>query len=126
MVDVLLYLITATSTVENQDTEAETNLIVSRNENGEKQKIDPETGLILSKGWKSVKAHCVTCHSIKLVTQNRMSRKGWLESIRWMQKEHGLWPLREEEQVILNYLSKNYGIPDKEKGSRRKKLIIDH
>ena len=52
---------------------------------------------------------CVACHSLKLVTQNRADREGWLAMIRWMQEKQGLWPLGPNEEVILDYLSTHYG-----------------
>ncbi len=52
---------------------------------------------------------CIPCHSLKLVTQNRADREGWLSMIRWMQAKQGLWPLGENEDKILDYLSTYYG-----------------
>ena len=52
---------------------------------------------------------CVVCHSLQLVTQNRADREGWLAMIRWMQEKQGLWPLGENEDKILDYLSTYYG-----------------
>ncbi|MDU0356182.1 hypothetical protein RS130_21930 [Paraglaciecola aquimarina] len=70
--------------------------------------IDPVTGLIIDKNFELVKAHCTACHSGKLVSQNKMSRQGWLSAIRWMQKTQGLWPLGEAEPIILDYLEAHY------------------
>ena len=55
-----------------------------------------------------VQAHCTGCHSAALITQNRLTRQGWLDTIRWMQEKQGLWPLGEQETVILDYLEKYY------------------
>ena len=72
--------------------------------------IDKVTGLIMDKGFEKVKANCTVCHSVKLVTQNRLDRKGWLEVIRWMQETKGLWQFDPEtEKEILDYLSTHYG-----------------
>jgi hypothetical protein len=71
--------------------------------------LDSETGLIIDPGYAHIKAHCIACHSPKLVVQNRMSWETWLETIRWMQKKQGLWPLGAAEKPILDYLAKNYG-----------------
>lgn len=65
--------------------------------------------LIEDAGAELVKAHCIACHSLQLVTQHRMSRSGWLETIRYMQKNHNLWPLGEHEGPVLDYLASNYG-----------------
>ena len=55
-----------------------------------------------------VVGHCSACHSLAIVTQNRMSREGWADTIRWMQESQGLWPLGDAEPLILDYLSKHY------------------
>ncbi len=80
---------------------------------------DVATGLIIDEGFEIVKTTCTACHSAELVTQNRATREGWLSMIRWMQQEQGLWLLGDNEQVILDYLEKNYA-PDKQ--GRRKAL----
>ena len=71
--------------------------------------IDVESGLIYDEGYELVKMQCANCHSLELVTQNRASRAGWEENIRWMQETQGLWDLGDLEAPILDYLSKNYG-----------------
>ena len=64
-------------------------------------------------GRALVIANCTACHSGKLVQQNRATRDGWLEMIRWMQATQRLWPLGAEvEEQILDYLSTQYGRPD--------------
>ena len=70
--------------------------------------VDKKTSLVIDTGFEQVRAHCTACHSGKLVTQNRMSRDTWLETIRWMQKTQALWPLGDAEVVILDYLEKHY------------------
>lgn len=70
---------------------------------------DPKTGLAIAPGYEVVSVHCTVCHSARLVTQNRASREGWLSMIRWMQDSQGLWPLGEQEALVLDYLSDNYG-----------------
>ncbi len=71
--------------------------------------IDKTTGLIAAPGIELVKAHCIACHSPRLITQNKADRQGWLSLIRWMQNSQGLWPLGDNEPIILDYLSANYG-----------------
>lgn len=61
-------------------------------------------------GADLVQAHCSGCHSLALVAQNRMTRQGWQETIRWMQEKQGLWDLGSAEQAILDYLEQNYGL----------------
>lgn len=55
-----------------------------------------------------VVANCTGCHSGKLVTQNRATREGWTNMIRWMQRTQNLKDLGADEQKILDYLTKNY------------------
>ncbi|MEM9301410.1 MAG: hypothetical protein AAGE01_04825 [Pseudomonadota bacterium] len=77
-------------------------------------------GLAEDDGVTDVRNHCVACHSPQLIIQNRGSANRWRELIRWMQAEHGLWPLRPQvETAIVTYLARNYG-PDER--SRRKPL----
>lgn len=73
-----------------------------------KDTLDKDTGFVIDTGFELVKANCTACHSSGLVIQNRMNRDTWLETIRWMQKTQGLWPLGDSEKVILDYLAKNY------------------
>jgi hypothetical protein len=42
------------------------------------------------------------------VTQNRATRDGWLEMIRWMQETQKLWDLGPNEDKILDYLATYY------------------
>ncbi|MEM1322908.1 MAG: hypothetical protein AAGG75_21770 [Bacteroidota bacterium] len=70
--------------------------------------IHLRTGLIVAEGFELVKGTCTTCHSAKLVIQNRASRQGWKDMIRWMQQSQGLWELGESEERILDYLAKHY------------------
>jgi|TARA_R110002096_G_scaffold254398_4_gene447670 cytochrome c5 len=69
------------------------------------------TGLIADEGLNLVIANCTACHSAKLVTQNHADRAGWEKMIRWMQSSQNLWDLGTQEEIILDYLSKNYA-PD--------------
>ncbi|MCB0550243.1 MAG: hypothetical protein KDD19_21925 [Phaeodactylibacter sp.] len=66
------------------------------------------TGLRAAEGFEVVRANCTGCHSGKLIAQNRATRDGWQEMIRWMQRTQGLWQLGENEAAILNYLAANY------------------
>ena len=79
--------------------------------------IDIESGFIAAEGFEIVKINCTRCHSSKLVTQNRATREGWLEMIRWMQATQGLWQLGDNEVIILDYLEKNYA--PKNEGRRK-------
>ena len=85
-------------------------------------KKDPETGLALDDQLMLVKAHCTSCHSPKLIIQNRFTRDGWKEKIRWMQRTQKLWDLGESEPKVLDYLAKHYGPEAKTFDGRRMPL----
>lgn len=84
--------------------------------------IDPATGLLVDSGFEQVRAQCTACHSPRLIVQNRSTREGWLEMIRWMQDKQGLWPLGDNEAPILDYLARNYGPAA---SGRRRPLQVD-
>ncbi|MBL4655116.1 MAG: cytochrome C [Bacteroidia bacterium] len=90
-------------------------IVEDKVENG----IDLHTGLIADEGYKMVKQQCISCHSSKLIIQNRATKEGWTNIIQWMQETQELWDLGKNEEIIVNYLAKNYA-PDKQ--SRRKPL----
>ncbi len=83
-----------------------------RIENG----IHVRTGLADAPGLQETVNNCTSCHSAKLVMQNRMSAERWHATIRWMQETQNLWPLGDNEDIIVDYLVTNY--PPKNKGRR--------
>lgn len=83
-----------------------------RIENG----IHVRTGLVDAPGLQETVNNCTSCHSAKLVMQNRMSAERWHATIRWMQETQNLWPLGENEDIIVDYLVTNY--PPEDKGRR--------
>lgn len=85
-------------------------------------KKDPETGMAMDEQLMLVKAHCTSCHSPKLIIQNRFTRDGWKEKIRWMQRTQKLWDLGESEPKVLDYLVKYYGPEQKTFDGRRMPL----
>ena len=72
--------------------------------------IHVRTGLKEGKGLMTVVAHCTACHSAQLIIQNRMNKERWNATIRWMQETQNLWPLGKDQEVIVNYLVKNYPV----------------
>ena len=70
--------------------------------------IHLQTGLVYADGFDLVRGTCTACHSAKLVTQNRATREGWQQMIRWMQETQGLWELGDNEPKILDYLAAYY------------------
>lgn len=83
--------------------------------------IHLRTGLVEAEGLMTVVNNCTNCHSAKLVTQNRMTKEGWVATIRWMQETQNLWDLGNNEEIIVNYLVTNY--PPKKKG--RREILTD-
>ncbi len=78
--------------------------------------IHVRTGLTDAPGLQETVNNCTSCHSAKLVIQNRMSAERWHATIRWMQETQNLWPLGDNEDIIVDYLTTNY--PPKKKGRR--------
>jgi len=95
-----------------------------RNENWDliEKGIHVKTGLIADENLQIIIANCTSCHSAKLLTQNRATREGWKSMIKWMQETQGLPDLGAKEPKILNYLAKHYA--PKEVG-RRANLNIE-
>ena len=67
------------------------------------------TGLTEGPGVNLVRAHCTSCHSERLITQNSGTRADWKRTIRWMQATQNLWQIEPAaEEKILDYLAQNY------------------
>lgn len=81
--------------------------------------IHQPTGLKDDEGLMTVVTHCTACHSAQLVIQNRMNKERWNATIRWMQETQNLWELGDNQEVIVNYLVKNYPVSSK---GRRERL----
>ncbi len=106
LIFVLLYLFTDPQKPQNQ-TKAE-KIEAPLDDNQIENGLDVATGFVAEGDYMLVKATCTSCHSSKLVLQNRATREGWLEMIRWMQETQKLWDLGENEDKILNYLATHY------------------
>ena len=53
---------------------------------------------------------CSACHSIRLVTQQGLSRQAWDDTLDWMVEEQGMpKPEKDERALILDYLAEHYG-----------------
>ena len=84
--------------------------------------IHVRTGLYDDPNLNLMIANCTSCHSSKLIIQNKATREGWETMIKWMQKTQGLGDLGNSEPIILDYLEKYYA--PKETG-RRKNLDVE-
>ena len=63
-------------------------------------------------GKEDVFYACNACHSIRLVTQQRLPRERWDQLLDWMVAEQGMAELTSaEREVILEYLATQYS-PD--------------
>ncbi|NPA81269.1 MAG: hypothetical protein GXO31_01540 [Epsilonproteobacteria bacterium] len=83
----------------------------------ESKKIDPETNLVMDKGFYAVVENCLTCHPSNLITEKHRSKEDWLKVIKWMQTDFGLWELdKDTKKSILDYLGKNYSKVKKKEG----------
>jgi cytochrome c len=59
-------------------------------------------------GRDEVYSYCAACHSIRLVTQQGLSRDAWEETLDWMIEEQGMAELdAETHKLILDYLSEH-------------------
>lgn len=81
-----------------------------RNENWDliENGIHVQTGLKADEHLPLIISNCTSCHSAKLITQNRATRAGWKSMIDWMQETQGLHDLGDREPIVLNYLAKYY------------------
>lgn len=75
--------------------------------------IDTLTGLAYDESFEIVRANCITCHSAKLITQNRATREGWKGMLDWMRATQNLHDLGDNEEPILDYLAKHYAPENK-------------
>ncbi|HMQ05975.1 MAG TPA: hypothetical protein PKC30_01685 [Saprospiraceae bacterium] len=70
--------------------------------------IHVPTGLLYQPGMELVQKHCLSCHTADLIIQSRGDYSTWKETIVWMQRNHNLWDLGDDEPGILLYLSTHY------------------
>lgn len=85
--------------------------------------IHVRTGLVDAEGLMTVVNNCTSCHSAKIILQNRMTADRWNATIKWMQKTQNLGDLGSNQEVIVNYLVTNY--PPKMVGRREILTNID-
>lgn len=74
-------------------------------------RTDVANGLVKAPGRELLLAHCTACHSTALITQNRMTRQRWDDTITWMQETQRLWPIPPADRArILDYLELTQGL----------------
>ncbi|GEM_PF-488912 len=83
-------------------------------EDGEDEDEDDEEdeyqGLPPGEGRDEVFGYCSACHSIRLVTQQGLTRADWGEVLVYMVEEHEMAELEpEDEKLVLDYLARFYG-----------------
>lgn len=67
---------------------------------------DDLDGLPAGPGQEETYYTCSACHSIRLVTQQRLSRSRWDHLLDWMVAEQGMAELMADERaLILDYLA---------------------
>ena len=79
-----------------------------RIENG----IHLATGLVYTDDFELIRGTCTSCHSAQIIIQNRATKEGWTEMIKWMQETQGLWDLGSNEEIIVDYLAEHYSPKD--------------
>lgn len=78
----------------------------------------PTFGLVDAPGYELVVRNCILCHGARQFLQQRGDAATWRGLIRWMQRDHGLWPLAPaDEDGIVAYLATHYA-PDPDGGRR--------
>ena len=74
---------------------------------------DDYQGLPPGQGRDEVLGYCGACHSMRLVTQQGLSRSVWNEVLDYMVEEQEMAELEpEDRKLILDYLARYYG-PDR-------------
>ncbi len=67
-------------------------------------------GLPPGEGREEVYGLCSACHSLMIVKQQRLSRKAWQDTLKWMTETQGMPQLPPETlERITNYLAEHYG-----------------
>ena len=72
---------------------------------------DDWAGLPPGPGREDVYYSCNSCHSLKLVTQQGMSRSRWDDTLDWMIEEQGMseFPDDQTKKLVLDYLAQHFG-----------------
>ncbi len=72
---------------------------------------DTDSDLPPGEGREEVEIYCSACHSLKIVTQQGLSRADWDELLVWMVDEQGMDELPpDDRKLVLDYLAKHISI----------------
>ncbi|MBE7636496.1 aldehyde dehydrogenase [Sneathiella sp. P13V-1] len=73
---------------------------------------DSEYGVLIDKpGAEETFIYCSACHSERIVAQQGLDRKGWIELLQWMVDEQEMDPIEEPDySLVIDYLSKHYNL----------------
>lgn len=75
-----------------------------------KEEPDEYGVLVPGKGAEETFNNCTACHSERIIAQQGLTRKGWIEIFEWMVDEQEMSKMEEPDySLVLDYLSKNYG-----------------
>lgn len=71
---------------------------------------EPEYGVLVDKpGAEETYIYCAACHSERIVAQQGLTRKDWVELLEWMVDEQEMDEIEEPDYtIILDYLTKHY------------------
>jgi len=70
-----------------------------------------DAGLPAGKGREEVELYCSACHSLKLVTQQGLTREAWDELLVWMVEEQGMAEISSDDRkIVLDYLARELSI----------------
>lgn len=83
---------------------------VDEDDGDEDEDGDEYEGLPPGEGRDEVFGYCSACHSMRLVTQQALTRADWGEVLVHMVEEHEMAELEpEDERLVLDYLARFYG-----------------
>jgi len=83
------------------------------------QEEDEFQGMPPGKGREETFYICSPCHSIRMVTQQGLSKSRWNEAIDWMIAEQEMPKIEaEDRRLIVDYLARFYGEDRKALGGR--------